>query len=606
MARRRMQPRFFLFLFSVVGIGIGIFLLVRAIVSPAREAAAENTPLPSSSPTVPAEATPKPPLPDNISVVGSEAAAPERLGFSTVLQVNGGDTNSYTRSNPVSFGRDEDYTDVPGLLTFGGNNYRNTFAYGTTVVSERRLYRAWEERIGQIDSWTGTGWTGQPLIVQWPDEVRPVLGVSETYKTKEGFVEVIYPAMDGYIYFYDLESGARTRDPINVGVVMKGTACLDPNGYPLLYVGQGIPVENENGLSVAYIRVYSLITNEEIHRFGGYDYFGERGWQAYDGSPLISNDTLFYAGENGVLYSSKLNTQFDAAAGTVSINPERLVKYRYEGAGYSKSDAANSRWYGVESSVAAFRNYLYFTDNGGRLQCVDANTYNLLFVTDVGEDADATVVIEESYDDGTIYLYTASQANTSVGELGEGFGYSWHKKINGLTGEVVWQKQWAASTGDASNNGGTLATPHVGRGNISNLVIYAMDLAVMTSEPAVDDVVDPEAPTGTGGNSLGGRIVAYDKTTGEVAWSIEDAGAGDYWSSPVVVYDENDSAYLIQCDRAGMVKLYDASTSALLYSLDLGSRIDSTPAVFNNYLVVGTRGKGGSQESAKIICVKIA
>lgn len=56
------------------------------------------------------------------------------------------------------------------------------------------------------------GGPGSRLIVQWPDEVRPVLGVSETYKTKEGFVEVIYPAMDGYIYFYDLESGARTRD----------------------------------------------------------------------------------------------------------------------------------------------------------------------------------------------------------------------------------------------------------------------------------------------------------------------------------------------------------------------------------------------------------
>ncbi|MDD6887307.1 MAG: hypothetical protein PUE41_02380, partial [bacterium] len=83
------------------------------------------------------------------------------------------------------------------------------------------------------------------------------------------------------------------------------------------------------------------------------------------------------------------------------------------------------------------------------------------------------------------------------------------------------------------------------------------------------------------------------------------AGEADYWSSPVVVYDETDKAYLIQCDRAGYIKLYDASTSALLYSLDLGSRIDSTPAVFNNYLVVGTRGKGGSGESAKIICVKI-
>lgn len=612
MARRRMQPRFFLFLFSVIGIGIGVFLLVRAITTPSEDALVDGTPAPSATPTAAVRATPKPALPDNVAVVRSESANPSAYGFSTKLQVNGGETDTYSRSEPITFGRDSEYTSVPGLLTFGGNNYRNTFAYGTTFVTERRLYRSWEERIGQIDSWSGTGWTGQPLIVQWPDEVRAVLGVSDTYKSKEGFTEVIYPAMDGNIYFFDLETGARTRDPISAGVVMKGTACLDPNGYPLLYVGQGIGVQNENKLLQAYIRVYSLITNEEIHRFGGHDYFSERDWQAYDGSPLIVNDTIFYAGENGVLYSSKLNTKFDAAAGTVSIEPERLVKYSYTGSGYSKSNATNQRWYGVESSVAAFRNYLYFTDNGGRLQCVDANTYQLLFVSDVGDDADATVVIEESYDDGTVYLYTAGQASMPSGDLGDTYGYSWHKKINGLTGAIVWQKEWIASTGDENSNGGTLATPHVGRGNISNLVIYSMNLTAMVGDSSGDDAADDDADTsqpaggGTDSYTLGGRIVAYNKTTGEVAWSIEQAGEGDYWSSPVVVYDENDKAYLIQCDRAGMVKLYDASTAALLYSLDLGSRIDSTPAVFNNYLVVGTRGKGGSGENAKIICVKIA
>lgn len=614
MARRRTQPRFFLFLAALLGIGIGVFLLVRALTSPAKDAIQPTeTPDPSTSPSAQVKlATPNPPLPDNISVVRSEQANPSTLGFSTELMVNGGKTDTYLRSQAISFGRDSEYSSVPGLLTFGGNNYRNTFAYGTTLVTERRLYRGWEERIGNIDSWTGTGWTGQPLIVQWPDEVRAVLGVSDTHKNKEGFTEVIYPTMDGCIYFYDLETGARTRNPINTGIVMKGTACLDPNGYPLLYVGQGIAGENENKLTVAFIRVYSLITNEEIHRFGGHDYFSYREWQAYDGSPIITDDTIFYAGENGVLYSSKLNTKFDAAAATVSIEPDRLVKYRYTGSGYSKENAAKRRWFGVESSVAAFRNYLFFTDNGGRLQCVDANTYELLYVVDVGDDADATVVIEESYADGTIYLYTAGQVSMPSGDLGDGYGYSYHKKINGLTGAIVWEKKWIASTGDANNSGGTLATPHVGRGDISNLVIYSMNLAAMSDDASTSDAGDDDAtqqspPANSPGEyTLGGRIVAYNKTTGEVAWSIEQAGTGDYWSSPVVVYDEDGKGYLIQCDRAGMVKLYDASTSALLYSLDLGSRIDSTPAVFNNYLVVGTRGKGGSGESAKIICVKIA
>ena len=610
MARRRMQPRFFLFLFSLVGIGAGVFLLVQAFVTRPEEATADGSPSPSAPQvTSAAVATPAPALPDNLTVVRSDEADPALYGFSTRLMVNGGETNSYSRAEPVSFGRDSEYSSVAGVLTFGGNNYRNTFSYGTVSVSERKLYRSWEARIGQIDSWTGTGWTGQPLIVQWPDEVRAVLGVSDTYRNKEGFTEVIYPTMDGNIYFFDLETGNATRDPINAGVVMKGTACLDPNGYPLLYVGQGIEQDNENGLNVAYVRVYSLITNEEINRFGGHDYFSERDWQAYDGSPIIADDTIFFAGENGVLYSCKLNTVFDAAAGTVSINPERLVKYRYTGAGYSKYNVSDQRWYGVESSVAAFRNYLYFTDNGGRLQCVDANTYELLFVADVGDDADASVVIEESYEDNTIYLYTAGQVSRSDAALGEGYGYSYHKKINGLTGAVVWEQRWIASTGDENNSGGTLATPHVGRGDISNLVIYSMNLTAVNREndAGSDGVAEGEEDRTAGGAyTLGGRIVAYDRKTGSIVWTIEQAGAGDYWSSPVVVYDENGKGYLIQCDRAGAVNLYDASTSALLYSLDLGSRIDSTPAVLNNYLIVGTRGKGGGGENQKIICVKIA
>lgn len=610
MARRRMQPRFFLFLAAVIGVGAGIFLLIRSLTAPSQDALLAATPVPAAlEPTASPQLTPKPALPDNIKVIRSAEADPSKLGMETKLMVNRVETDTYSRQEPVSFGRGSEYSAVPGILTFGGNNYRNTFAYGTPTVTERRLYRTWEERIGQIDGWSGTGWTGQPLIVRWPDEVRPLLGVAETYKNKDGFTEVIYPTMDGNIYFFDLETGTKTRT-INAGVVMKGTACLDPNGYPLLYVGQSIAERSENNLTIAYLRVYSLITNEEIYRFGKHDYFSYREWQAYDGSPIIADDTIFYAGENGVLYSSKLNTKFDATAGTVSIEPEALVKYRYTGAGYSKENAANRRWYGVESSVAAFRNYLYFTDNGGRLQCVDANTYQLLFAADVGDDADASVVIEESYDDGTIYLYTAGQVSMPNGNIGNDYGYSYHKKINGLTGAIVWEQKWIASTGDENSSGGTIATPHAGRGNISNLVIYSMALTAVTEEPTSDtagsDAADGASDTNpNGGYRLGGRIVAYDKRTGDVAWSLEQVGEADYWSSPVVIYDEADKAYLIQCDRAGFIKLYDASTSALLYSLDLGSRIDSTPAVFNNYLVVGTRGKGGSGESAKIICVKI-
>lgn len=603
--KKRVKPRFTLFMLFLFGVAvIGIVLAVRC--KPTKKQEVTVTPEPIGIEVTPTPVpTAKPELPDGLSVSPADSSLPSVLGFSSTIQHNRAETSHYERSEKVYFPTDAKYTKVPGVLTFAGNNYRNSFSYGITSVTERKMYRIWEQKIGQIDSWTGTGWTGQPLIVQWPDKVREVLGVSDTYKTNTSFVEVIYPAMDGKIYFFDLETGAQTRDPINTGSVMKSTACLDPNGFPLLYVGDSIAGKTDSGLYTAYVHVYSLISNEEIYRFGKHDYFSYREWQAYDGSPLIIDDTLFYAGENGVLYSCKLNTAFNAEEGTVTVNPESLVKYRYTGKGYNKGDAAGKRWYGVESSIAGFRDWLFFADNGGRLQCVNANTYELEYVTDIGENADATVVVEEDYDADTIYLYTAGQAYTADASLGDKIGYSWHKKINGLTGEIVWENKCPASTGDENANGGTIATPHIGHGNIDDLVIYAMDLAVLQGDDDIDtEDTEPEEDIETG--ALGGRLIAYSKASGDVVWSVEQEGAGDYWASPVVVYDSEQRAYLIQCDRAGFVKLYDASNGSVLYSLDLGSRIDSTPAVFNNYLVVGTRGKGGSGETPKIICVKIA
>ena len=236
--------------------------------------------------------------------------------------------------------------------------------------------------------------------------------------------------------------------------------------------------------------------------------------------------------------------------------------------------------------------------------------------------------MEESYDDNTIYLYTGSQVRSKGSDLPEGFGYSYQRKINGLTGAIIWEKRWICSTGDSNASGGIVATPHVGKGQISNLVIYSFSLAALSNGATASEptpTIDPEElaegetndelaeqtqgevlpqPDANGGYTLGGRIVAYDKSTGSIAWSVEQTN--DYWASPVVVYDAQGKGYLIQCDRGGYVTIYDASSGIQLNSVDLGSRIDRTPAVFNNMLVVGTRGKGGSGKGPQIVCLKIS
>jgi len=620
--RVRMQPRFFLILFVALATVIIVLLLVKKVQNDKLEVLA-TTPVPTA--TAAPTATPKPALPDDITISRADSANPSQFGFSGAIKVNGKDVDSFKRDPSLSFGRDNEYSLLPGVLTFGGNNYRNSFSYGTVTMTDKRLRESWTKTIGALGNWSGTGWTGQPLIVQWPVETVAVMNVKQSFKDAAApLTEVIYPAMDGNIYFLDLETGNATRDPINSGIIQKGTACLDPRGYPLLYVGQGIPADNDEGNPASYVRVYSLISGEQIEQFGGFDWFARRKWQAYDSSPMIANDTLVYGGENGIFYTVKLNAQFDATAGTVSINPDGLIKSRYEGTGYSRDDTPGARWFGVESSVSAFRNYAFFTDNGGRLQCVDLNTMAIKYVVDVTDESDSSVVVEESYDDNTIYLYTGSQTRTKGSDLPDGFGYSYQRKINGLTGAIIWEKRWICSTGDASASGGNVATPHVGREQISNLVIYAFSLAAQSngaSAATSSETPDPEATQAIdetqttqgevlpqlnagGSYTLGGRVVAYDKATGNIIWSIEQTN--DYWASPVVVYDAQGKGYLIMCDRGGYVTMYDASSGIMLNSIDIGSRIDSTPAVFNNLLVVGTRGKGGSGKGPQIVCLKIS
>jgi len=533
--------------------------------------------------------TPIPQLSENLTLSPIADTDPDNFGIKTGLMVSGEEASSYQRPEAIRFGKGEDYTELSGIITFAGSNYRNSFTYGTQTLVEKELEKVWYKEISSLGGWSGTGWTGMPIIIQWPEETRQHLGIYDEFKDMDGFTEVIYPTMDGNIYFMELHSGKATRDKIHLGVTTKGTASLDPRGYPMLYTGQGIPEDGK-----AYFRAINLITNEIDWEFGGRDPFSHRSWQAWDSSALIhaDTDTLITGGENGVLYTIKLNSKYDPAAGTMSIDPDNVVKYRYTGDGYGHSDQSDKRWPGIENSIAIFRNYAYFTDNGGRLSCVDLNTMELQFVVDVLDDSDTSIVIEEDVENDTFYLYTANEVDKQSGISG-GLGNCYHRKINGLTGEIIWQESWKADIGNTSSNGGTLTTPHVGRGNISDIVIYSSTLVPVTFTNSEGREVSQN----------GGRLVAYNKHNGEVLWTFEQAAG--YWASPVVIYDENDDAYLIQCDRSGMLRLHDPRTGEVLFEMDMGSRIESTPAVFENMLVVGTRGTHGSGESPRILGVKI-
>ncbi|MGL5149872.1 MAG: PQQ-binding-like beta-propeller repeat protein [Clostridium sp.] len=453
----------------------------------------------------------------------------------------------------------DEYTKLEGITTFRGNHYRNSSSYGTINMSERKLEEAWKYQTGTSSWGGGAGWTGQPAIVKWPNDIKMSMNIKDEFKQQEDFVEVIYSSLDGCIYFLDLKTGKPSRNKIVVGNPIKGTLSIDPRGLPLLYVGEGI---NESG--VVGFNIYSLIDGKKLYELSGTDKDSYRGWPAFDSSSIIhgESDTVILGGENGILYIIKLNSKFDKEQNKIDINPE-ITKYRY------KMGSALGRL-GIENSVAIYANLVYFSDNNGYINCIDLNTMKPVWTINGGDDIDASITIE--VENKTPYIY----CGTEVDHQGVK-GNSVLRKINGFTGEVIWNKSFFCESivGDNATNGGLLATNVIGKNKIDDKVIFSL-------------------ARNKGFNR--GVTYALNKKTGEIEWERE---FDNYmWSSPVDVYDKDGNGYIIQCDSAGYMWILNGTDGTVIDKILLDGNIESTPTVFNNMIVVATRN--GSIYGVKI------
>ena len=140
-------------------------------------------------------------------------------------------------------------------------------------------------------------------------------------------------------------------------------------------------------------------------------------------------------------------------------------------------------------------------------------------------------------------------------------------KIDALTGEIIWQKEYTCYTEDGVS-GGTQGTLAIGKNKLSDLIFVPVART-------------PERGTGI--------LSALNKKTGEVVWEVQTQVYS--WSSPVTVYDAAGNGYLIYCTAGGYMYLLDGLTGKALDSLDVGSNVEASPAVYNNTVVVGTRGE---------------
>lgn len=520
--------------------------------------AAPSTPSPTPEPT------PSPtPIPFEPHAVDS--TEPANYIKSSGIQVDGttlADGEEYEDDTGIYFGDGKDYSELPGIITFRGNNYRNSASYGTAQITNKSFGTYWTHSTASLMGadgayWSGNGWTGQPLIAEWPYETRQIMtNMHDWARNQEKLVEVIYPSMDGYVYFLELETGKETRDPLFMGWVYKGTGTLDPRGYPLLYIGGGY----EMSKGESRVSIVSLIDGSILYEFGARDSFEIRQWSKWDAAPLIDaeNDKLIWAGESGILYIITLGTDYDEEAGTISVEPTRTVKWRYD----TLRRTVSTYWIGFEASPVIYQGYIFMPDNGGHFICLDLNTLEVVWVQDILDDANCTPVL--SIEDGHPYLYVSTSYHLGWRSWTTAKVPVW--KIDAETGEIVWENDEFVCYSESGLSGGSQGSIAIGEGELDGLIYVSMS----------------RYP-----NSGGGTLLALDKSDGHVVWEMPTQVYS--WATPTVVYDQDGHGYIIYCTLGQYMYLIDALTGDQLDAINCGGKFEASPAVFNNWVVVGHR-----------------
>lgn len=492
-----------------------------------------------------------------------DSTKPENLISYTNIEVDGNqleNISDYQPDGDIQFNVGEDYTDVDGIVTFRGNSFRDNPTHGYANMTNYKLNGLWSADTGSLASgdtvWTGSGWTGQPLLMKWPKEVKAHMNMTEKAKADDDLVEVIYACMDGNVYFLDLKTGEKTRDPLYLGYTFKGAGALDPRGYPIMYVGAGY--NSDEG--TARVFVVNLIDCSVMYTFGDNDEFSLRGSLSFfDGSALVDEetDTLIYPGENGILYLIKLNTSYDKETGSLSINPGKIVKWRY----YGTRSSTESFWLGMEDSAAVYKGYVFMADNGGNLMCLNLNTLELVWVQDTLDDSNSTPVLE--IENGHLYLYVSTSFRLGWRSNDSATILIW--KIDAETGEIIWHTDYECYTDDGVS-GGVQSTIACGKNSLSDYIYVTVS---KTSDNA------------------SGVLACLKKSDGSKAWEDSSSYA---WSSPVCVYNEDGTGKVLYCNSTGDVRLLDGKTGELNDTLSISDGvIEASPAVYDNMAVVGTR-----------------
>lgn len=474
-----------------------------------------------------AEASPTPPPSPTPTSVPTPTATPRPTPTPTPTPYEG-------LVDPASVGTQYSET-VPGLLTFRGNPTRTFYGTGPVPTAPEVQWVYPESTTmcglttigGEASTWCGTGWTGQPAVFERDDTTWVVFG-----------------ALDHDVHFVDADSGAPLLDPFPTGDIIKGSVTVDPDGFPLVFSG------SRDG--ALHLIATDREQPTELWQLPATGVPGTRWNDDWDGSPLVLDDYLFVGGENSIFYIVKLNRDY-GEDGLVTVDPEVV----FNTPGYDDElIAAVGPNVSIENSVAVSGETVYFANSGGLVQGWDVSGLldadesgefvepERVFRYWVGDDVDATLLVDE---EGFLYVSAEHErSNARSAEVGQLV-----KLDPSADDPLVWSVFANERTPD-----GFWATPAIYR-----------DLIIAASDP--------------------GTLFGIDRATGEIRWEIPMPPLT--WSSPVVVDD-----VLLQADCDGHIHAFDLTDTTIeppeLWTVDLGACVESTPAVWDGRIIVGTRG----------------
>lgn len=454
-----------------------------------------------------------------------------------VAPAEGTDLDTSQPEPPVGLhGASSGGDEVIGLLQFRGNPTRTFYGLGPLpsdpAVAWRYPDRAMCSFEGSGDnqrSWCGTGWTGQPLV----------------WERDDGVTEVIIGAYDGLVHFLDAETGARSRPPFRTGFMVKGTETLDPDGYPLLYVG------SRDG----FFRIVALDRDEptELWRLGRHP---QGRWNNdWDANPSLVDGVLHIGGEDSWYRAVEVNRTYDAD-GRVQVEPEILVEVPAWTDELLRAIGDNN--VSIESSPAVTEDAVYWVNSGGRVVGLDRAAVHrgeVEIILDywVGDDADASIVVDR---DGALYVTVEMKRflprGREVGQL---------VRLDPTQPDDprVWGIDIPPNPSVPNSMGGAWATP----------ALYGDHLYLPTHA---------------------GDLLVVDRHDGEVVWR-ERIGYHE-WSSPAVVLDGDIPWLLVgMCNSPGLraYDLTDPTSPVEAWTLPLPGCVESTPAVWRGSIYVGSR-----------------